>query len=33
LKRGFQAIAEREGDSQIIGTGLLEQLKELFHLW
>ena len=33
LKRDFQAIAERTGDSQAIGESLLEQSKELFKLW
>ncbi len=33
LKRDFQAIAERDGDSQLIGEKLLEQSKELFKLW
>lgn len=33
LKRDFQAISERDGDSQTIGKGLLEQSKELFRLW
>jgi hypothetical protein len=33
LKRDFQAIAERAGDSKIVGEGLLEQSKELFRLW
>jgi len=33
LKRDFQAIAERMGDSKIVGEGLLEQSKELFRLW
>jgi transposase len=33
LKRDFQAIAERMGDSKTTGEGLLEQSKELFRLW
>lgn len=33
LKRDFQAIAEREGDSKPVGEGLLKQSKELFRLW
>lgn len=33
LKRDFQAIAERDGDSKTIGEGLLEQSKQLFRLW
>lgn len=33
LKRDFQAISERMGDSQIIGEKLLEQSTELFKLW
>jgi len=33
LKRDFQALAEREGDSKTIGEGLLAQSKELFRLW
>jgi transposase len=33
LKRDFQAIAERSGESKVIGEALLEQTKELFHLW
>ncbi|MDQ3754142.1 MAG: IS66 family transposase [Acidobacteriota bacterium] len=33
LKRDFQAMAERAGDSKEIGEALLEQTKELFHLW
>ncbi len=33
LKRDFQAIAERKGDSKTVGEGLLEQSKELFRLW
>jgi len=33
LKRDFQAIAERQGDSKAVGEGLLEQSKELFCLW
>lgn len=33
LKRDFQALAEREGDSKTIGEGLPEQSKELFRLW
>jgi hypothetical protein len=32
LKRDFQAIAERV-DSEVIGQGLLEQVKLLFELW
>jgi transposase len=33
LKRDFQAMAEREGKSATVGQGLLEQTRELFHLW
>ena len=33
LKRDFQAIAERTGDSKTIGEGLLAQSKQLFRLW
>ena len=33
LKRDFQAIAERDGDSKTIGEGLLAQSKQLFRLW
>ncbi len=33
LKRDFQAIAERMGDSKTIGEDLLEQSKHLFRLW
>ncbi len=33
LKRDFQAIAERGGDSEVIGKGLLDQVKLLFELW
>lgn len=33
LKRDFQAFAERDGDSKVIGEGLLEQSKQLFRLW
>ena len=33
LKRDFQAIAERDGDSKPVGEGLLEQSKQLFRLW
>jgi transposase len=33
LKRDFQAMAEREGESAEIGQGLLEQTRELCHLW
>lgn len=33
LKRDFQAIAERMGDSKTIGEELIEQSKELFRLW
>ena len=33
LKRDFQAIAERQGDSKTIGEGLLEQSKRQFRLW
>ena len=33
LKRDFQAIAERDGDSKTVGEGLLEQSKEFFRLW
>lgn len=33
LKRDFQAISERAGDSQTSGQGLLAQTKALFELW
>src|SRR5262249_36048288 len=33
LKRDFQAVAEREGDSTETGQALLEQVKEVFTLW
>ncbi len=33
LKRDFQAICERGGESAELGTSLLEQTKELFDLW
>lgn len=33
LKRDFQAISERKGQSEIIGAGLLEQTKLLFDHW
>ena len=33
LKRDFQAISERSGESQEIGAALLEQTKEVFRLW
>lgn len=33
LKRDFQAIAEREGDSAVVGRALLEQTGEVFRLW
>jgi transposase len=33
LKRDFQAMAEREGKSAIVGQGLLEQTRDLFDLW
>jgi transposase-like protein len=33
LKRDFQAIAERSGQSQAIGEALLVQTKEVFRLW
>ena len=33
LKRDFQAIAERTGDSKTIGEGLLAQSKKLFRSW
>ncbi len=33
LKRDFQAIAERGGESQEIGEALLIQTKEVFRLW
>jgi transposase len=33
LKRDFQAISERGGESQEIGEALLEQTKEVFRLW
>ena len=33
LKRDFQAIADREGESKTIGAGLLEQSKQMFRLW
>jgi IS1 family transposase len=33
LKRDFQAISERSGESQEIGEALLLQTKEVFRLW
>ena len=33
LKRDFQVIADREGESKTIGAGLLEQSKQMFRLW
>lgn len=33
IQRDFQAIAERAGDSTVIGEGLLKQSKQLFRLW
>jgi transposase len=33
LKRDFQALAERGGESQEIGEALLVQTKEVFRLW
>jgi transposase len=33
LKRDFQAISERGGESREIGQALLDQTKEVFHLW
>jgi len=33
LIREFQKIAERGGESQLIGEGLLEQARQLFELW
>jgi transposase len=33
LKRDFQAISERRGESQKLGEALLEQTKEVFRLW
>ena len=33
LKRDFQAISERGGESQVIGEALLEETKEVFRLW
>lgn len=33
LKREFQKIAERDGESAALGEGLLEQTRELFKLW
>ena len=33
LKRDFQAISERSGESQEIGEALLAQTKEVFRLW
>ncbi len=33
LKRDFQAICERGGESQEIGEALLAQTKEVFRLW
>ena len=33
LKRDFQAIAERSGESQAIGEALLVQTEEVFRLW
>lgn len=33
LKRDFQAISERNGESKEIGEALLEETKEVFRLW
>ena len=33
LKRDFQAIAERQGDSKTIGEELIAQSKQFFRLW
>jgi len=33
LKRDFQALAERGGESERIGRALLEQVEKLFGLW
>ncbi len=33
LKRDFQAISERGGESQEVGEALLEQTKDVFRLW
>ena len=33
LKRDFQALVERGGESERIGRALLEQVKKLFDLW
>jgi transposase len=33
LKRDFQAISERSGESQEIGAALVEQTEEVFRLW
>jgi transposase len=33
LKRDFQALVDRGGESKIIGTLLLEQVKSMFELW
>lgn len=33
LKRDFQAISERNGESQEIGEALLGETKEVFRLW
>lgn len=33
LKRDFQVISEREGNSKLIGEKLLEHTGELFELW
>jgi transposase len=33
LKRDFQAISERNGESQEIGEALLGETKEIFRLW
>jgi hypothetical protein len=33
LIREFQKIAERGGESQVIGEGLLAQARKLFELW
>jgi len=33
LKRQFQTISERGGDSERIGKALLEEVRRLFHFW
>ncbi|HKG97195.1 MAG TPA: IS66 family transposase [Pyrinomonadaceae bacterium] len=33
LKRDFQAICERGGESQVLGEALLAETKEVFRLW